>query len=187
MAPARLPLVILMLCLMLCALTAGCGDVGRNDTAGRTNDDRERGYSATGTELVQTGADGLPRYRLRAGNIEQDPRSLEVTLQDIRLETRERDGGPWQVDAPAGRLSGDARRLDLTGGVSVIGDADGATGPLQLLTSRLQYDLVTARMRAPGEVKVTMQGHELVGTGLDANLRTGQVRLQADIRGRFAP
>lgn len=183
MAPSRLSLATLM----LCALTAGCGDVGRDETAASTDDDRERGYSATGTELVQTGADGLPRYRLRAGEIEQDPRSLEVTLQDIQLETRERDGGPWQVNAPLGRLSGDARRLDLAGGVNVIGDADGATGRLQLLTSRLQYDLATARMRAPGEVKVTMQGHELVGTGLDANLRTGQVRLKADIRGRFAP
>ncbi|NBP09068.1 MAG: hypothetical protein EBU76_11490 [Gammaproteobacteria bacterium] len=42
-------------------------------------------------------------------------------------------------------------------------------------------------MRAPGAVKVSLQGHELAANGLEANLRTGQVRLQSDIRGRFAP
>lgn len=163
---------------------AGCGG-NRQDSASAADTAPDPGYSASEAEIVQTGADGLPKYRLQARRIEQDPRSLEVALEEIRLETRERSAGSWQVSAPRGRLSKDAERLQLDGGVLLQGGERQGAEPLRLRTASLAYDLGTARVRAPGQVELTLQGHALVGKGLEANLRTRQVRLQADVHGRF--
>ncbi len=179
----------ILLGVTLAALLAACGRSTPDLTTRLPEGEQDPGYSMTDAVIVQMGADGLPRYRLEAGRAEQDPRSLQVTLQALRFETHARDGKPWQVRAPQGLLSADAQRLDLSGGVTVSteGAAARSSGSLQLVTTRLQYDLGSSRMRAPGTVKVSLQGHELAANGLEANLRTGQVSLQSDIRGRFAP
>lgn len=171
----------------LIALLVGCS--ATNDESTRLPDGAsDPGYSATGAEIIQTGIDGEPRYRLQAARIEQDPRSLETRLQDLRLETRVRGGSSiWNVSAPRGVLSRDARRIDLAGGVLLAGGASDAADALRLDTESLQYDLETARVRTNGEVRLTLQGHALSATGLDANLRTRQVQLRADVRGRFTP
>jgi len=180
----KLPALPRVLAMLAVASLAGCsgnrqGSVPAAETA------QDPGYSASEAEIVQTGADGLPKYRLQARHIEQDPRSLEVALEEIRLETRERSAGSWQVSAPRGQLSKDAERLQLDGGVLLQGGQRPGAEPLRLRTASLAYDLGTSRVRAPGEVELALQGHVLAGTGLDANLRTRQVRLQADVHGRF--
>jgi LPS export ABC transporter protein LptC len=179
----------ILLGLTFAALPAACTRSIPDSTTRLPAGERDPGYSATDTVIVQMGDDGLPRYRLEADRVEQDAHSLEVSLHALRFETRAGDGEPWQVRAPDGLLSADAQRLDLSGGVTVSteGAAARSGGSLQLVTPRLQYDLESSRMRAPGAVKVSLQGHELAANGLEANLRTGQVRLQSDIRGRFAP
>ncbi|MBU6378942.1 MAG: LPS export ABC transporter periplasmic protein LptC [Gammaproteobacteria bacterium] len=176
-----MPRVLVMLAV---SSLAGCGDT-RQGSAPAAETAQDPGYSASEAEIVQTGADGLPKYRLQARHIEQDPRSLEVALEEIRLETREGSAGSWQVSAPRGRLSKDAERLQLDGGVLLQGGQRPGAEPLRLRTASLAYDLNTSRVRAPGEVELALQGHVLAGTGLDANLRTRQVRLQADVHGRF--
>jgi len=183
---SRVGLRALLLALLLPGLLAAC-DRGAADGARGEREAADPGYSASDAEILQTGADGLPRYRLQARHIEQDPRSLEVALVDIRLETREGDAARWQVTAPTGRLSGDSRLLVLEGGVTLEGGAAPDAEPLRLRTASLQYDLATARLRAAGPVQMTMRNHVLAGTGLDANLRTRQVRLQTDVHGRFTP
>lgn len=171
----------------LCALLAlsACGVAERDSVADKTESAADPGYLATDAEIIQTGADGQPRYRLQAARIEQDPRTLEVQLQSIRLETRERGSGGWQVAATQGRLSSDSQRLRLAGDVRLEGGDARDVDRLRLRTSELEYDLQTARARARGEVRITLQGHVLEGKGLDANLRTRQVRLDADVHGQF--
>jgi LPS export ABC transporter protein LptC len=169
------------------ALLGACSGVGRDESATNEAAMRDPGYSATDAQILQTGPDGQPRYRLQAARIAQDPRTLEVELTRLRLDTRAADRASWTVSAPRGRLSADSRRLDLDGGVELQGsDASGAD-PLRLETADLQYDLQTARARARGEVRLTLQGHALEAKGLEANLRTRQVRLAADVHGHFAP
>ncbi|MBM4234258.1 MAG: LPS export ABC transporter periplasmic protein LptC [Gammaproteobacteria bacterium] len=184
----KIPSSNILLGLMLVTPLAACSPATPNATTRVPAAERDPGYSATDAVIAQMGADGLPRYRLEADRIEQDPQSLKVSLQALRFETCARDGAPWQVRAPDGLLSADARRLDLSGGVTVSTESKAlGNGRLQLVTDRLQYDLESSRMRAPGAVKVSLQGHELAATGLDANLRTRQLRLQSAIRGRFKP
>lgn len=174
----------IVMTLLAVAALAGCTR-GSDSTARPDETARDPGYSASDAEILQMDADGLPRYRLQARHIEQDPRSLEVALDDIRLETRERATASWQVTAPQGRLSSDSQRLQLAGGVVLEGGAVRDVDRLRLRTATLQYDLASARIRTVDKVEVSLQGHVLAGTGLDADLRTRQVRLQTEVHGRF--
>lgn len=164
-------------------LTA-CG-ANENDVNRLAAEARDPGYSATDTEIIQTDVDGRPQYRLRAARIEQDSESLETRIEELRLETQGLEGTTWRIEAPQGVLSRDARRIDLRGGVAVEGGASEALEPLRLETSTLQYDLDAARVRTRDDVRLTMQGHTLSATGLDANLRTRQVQLRTEVQGRF--
>lgn len=175
----RLPCFISLACLSGC----GINDNGMNRLSA---DVRDPGYSATNAEIIQTGADGAPRYRLQAARIEQNPVSLEIRIEDLRIETRGTESTIWHVAAPRGVLSRDSRRIDLAGGVGLEGGAAETLEPLRLRTDTLQYDLDAARVRTNGEVRLTMQGHELAAKGLDANLRTRQVQLRIDVQGRFS-
>jgi lipopolysaccharide export system protein LptC len=181
----RVMLKIILLPILGFVVLAGCTR-GRDSAAQPDEPARDPGYSASDAEILQMDADGLPRYRLQAQHIEQDPQSLEVALEGIRLETRERATASWQVTAPQGRLSSDSQRLRLTGGVVLEGGSARDADRLRVRTAALQYDLGSAQVRAAGKVEVNLQGHVLAGTGLDANLRTRQVRLQTDVHGRFA-
>lgn len=172
--------------LLLLALLGGC-DIAEDSSNRLPEGARDPGYSATDTEIVQTGSDGEPRYRLQAARIEQDPVSLETRLEDLRLETRGRESTRFIVAAPRGVLSRDARRIDLAGGVALTSESSEAGEALQLTTDSLQYDLEAARVRTRESVRLTLQGNELTANGLDANLRTRQVQLRADVRGRFSP
>jgi lipopolysaccharide export system protein LptC len=185
-SPISLP-IGLPVTLACTLLLAGCFGGSPDARSAATETVRDPGYSATDAEIIQTGADGAPRYRLRAARIEQDPRTLEVELQQIRLETRDVDAARWQVDAPKGTLSSNAERLRLEGGVRLEGGDVRDADRVRLATAALDYDLQGARVRAAGAVRITLHGHVLEGTGLDANLRTRQVRLNAHVHGRFAP
>lgn len=166
---------------------AGCGAGEQNSDGRLPAAAADPGYSATDAEILQMGEDGMLRYRLQAKSIVQNPDSLDVALQDIALETREREATRWNVSAPRGQLSSDSRRIELDGGVLLEGGNARDSDRLRLSTPSLQYDLATARVRTRAAVDITLQGHVLAGTGLDANLRTRQVRLNADVRGRFVP
>ena len=166
-------------------LLAGCG-ANENGVNRLSAEERDPGYSATDAEIIQTGADGEPQYRLQAASIEQNPLSLETRIEDLRLETRGMEGTTWRVTAPLGTLSRDSRRIDLEGGVALEGGASDALTPLRLDANTLQYDLDAARVRTNDEVRLTMQGQELSAKGLDANLRTRQVQLRTDVQGRFS-
>lgn len=169
------------------ACLTGCTG-GQPGTQGATTlAARDPGYSATDAQIIQTGADGEPRYRLQAARIEQNPRTLEVALQDIRLETRAAEAARWQVTAASGTLSRNAQRLRLAGGVQLEGGDARDADRLRIATQALDYDLQDEKARAAGDVRITLHGHVLEGTGLEANLRARQVRLNSDVHGRFTP
>jgi len=177
-------LTVTAVCMLL---LAGCFGGSPDARSAATETARDPGYSASDAEIIQTGADGTPRYRLRAARIEQDPRTLEVDLQQIRLETRDVDAARWQVDAAKGTLSSNAERLRLEGEVRLEGGDPRDADRVRMTTSALDYDLQGGQVRAAGAVRITLHDHVLEGTGLEANLRTRQVRLNADVHGRFAP
>lgn len=172
-----LPLAALPLAALLLGGCAASDDDGPGRLA--TNDDP--GYSASGAEVVQTGADGQPKYRLRADKVRQDPVTGAVALEAVDMTVSRPGGGRWRVQAERGDLPSDARRVTLQGDVRLEGEA------LRIRTATLAYDLDKNRVAAPGEVRFEMAGRTLEASGLEADLDSRQAKLSARVHGRFTP
>jgi LPS export ABC transporter protein LptC len=183
-------------CLLLgpaLALT-GCarnpGDTATGDSAARAVDP---GYSATDAQVVETDASGAPRYALRAASIQQDPRSLEVTLQQLSMQVSDGDDAPWLITARDGRMPEDASRIELSGDVRVAGTVggSGAKGavaePIEIRSDTLSYDMPASLARSTSDVTIRLSGKWLQAHGIEANLKQRQVRLESKVHGRFVP
>lgn len=149
--------------------------------------ERDPGYAARDAEVLETGRDGRPRYRLKASLIEQDPDSLEVRLENpiMQFETAGETG--WRVSAIEGWLPAGAQRVRLNGNVTLAGGTPPSTPPITLRTEQLDYDLVTERAVARGAVAMEVQGHVLEARGLEADLRNQRASLLSEIHGQFTP
>lgn len=165
----------------LAALLLGGCATADDDGPGRlaTNDDP--GYSASGAEVVETGADGQPKYRLRADRIRQDPATGTVALEGVDMTVSRSGADRWRVQAERGELPADARRVTLQGDVRLDGDA------LRIRTALLAYDLDENHVTAPGELQFQMAGRTLEATGLEADLDRRQAKLGSRVHGRFTP
>jgi LPS export ABC transporter protein LptC len=179
---ARLATLLLPLLLTACA---GGRDSSNGALADATRGDP--GFEATGAEIVETGADGLPRYRVRAAQISQDPVSRNVTLQQVELRLADEDGASWAVDARSGQMPADAQSIELAGNVQVRGRAAARDEPLAIVTDRLSYDFERQLARSDAAVTFTMGTRALVATGIAADLKAGRVRLESKVNGRFNP
>lgn len=168
------------------ALLAGCAAPDDRSTLRlATNDDP--GYSARGAEVIETGADGRPRYRLRADTVRQDPTSGSIALEGVAMDIDDAGAAGWRLQAARGSLPAGARRVTLEGDVRLEGKAMPGEGPLRIRTAALAYDLETQRVAAPGEVQLEMTGRTLEATGLEADLKRRQAKLGSQVHGRFRP
>ena len=80
------------------------GDLGASETVVG-----EPGYAAIRAELIETGADGHPLYRLDADRIEQPQPQGTILLTAPRLEYEpEQAGNHWILTALHGQLPQDA-------------------------------------------------------------------------------
>ncbi|MFZ9478127.1 MAG: LPS export ABC transporter periplasmic protein LptC [Steroidobacteraceae bacterium] len=146
----------------------------------------ERGYSARDAKIIETGADGRPRFTVQAAFIEQRPASRDIVLTDIDMRLQAADT-QWHLQAKRGRMPAEAQRILLDGDVRLDGQPAGTLAPLRIRTEQLNYDLATSRAIAPGAVSIVLQDHQLEGTGLEADLKTYRARIRADVHGRFTP
>ncbi|MEZ5458696.1 MAG: LPS export ABC transporter periplasmic protein LptC [Steroidobacteraceae bacterium] len=174
--------------LWLSAMLAACageGDAGpgaRGDGAGT-----DPGFEARGAEIVETGPDGEPRYRVQAAVVSQDPRSRQVQLQQVRLRLADAGGASWQVDARAGQMPADAGSIDLSGDVQVRGRAAPGDELLAIRSEQLSYDFDRQLARSNTDVTLTMGARALAARGLVADLKAGRVQLESGVHGRFPP
>lgn len=157
--------------------------LGRSEEA----TERDPGYAAREAEVVETGRDGLPRFRLKAALIEQDPDSLEIRLDRPVMRFETTGGNAWQVSAARGWLPAGAQRIRLNGEVALEGGTAPANAPIRLRTERLDYDLATERAVAPGAVALDLEGQVIEARGLEADLRNQRARLLSEIHGHFTP
>ncbi|MEN9789002.1 MAG: hypothetical protein RLZZ473_1066 [Pseudomonadota bacterium] len=173
------------LMLTLLAL-AGCTTELR--PAGEADQERmlERGYSARDAQIIETGPDGRARFTLQAALIEQQPATRDIVLTDIDMRLQSADA-QWHLQADRGRMPAAAQRILLDGDVRLDGQPAGTLAPVSIRTDKLSYDLATSKAVAPGAVFIVLQKHRLEGTGLEADLKTYQARIRADVHGRFTP
>ena len=178
-APALMALVVAM-------PLAGCAPRDeRGNLRLASNDDP--GYSAVGAEVLETGPDGQPRYRLRADSIRQDPASRMIALAGVDMQLADGAAAGWRVQAERGSLPAGARRVTLEGDVRLDGAAVAGAGAMRIRTEALTYDLETQGVVAPGDVRLEMAGRTIEAAGLEADLKQRRAKLDSRVHGRFAP
>lgn len=173
---------------LLAALLGGCargaGDVADADAATRAVDP---GYSASDAQVIETDATGAPRYTLRAAAIQQDPRTLEVTLEGLSMQVADGGDTAWRLTAESGRMPEDASRIELSGDVRVAGTIGRGAEPIEIRAETLSYDIAPGRVSSPSDVTIRLSGKWLAAHGMEANLKQRQVSLESKVHGRFVP
>jgi LPS export ABC transporter protein LptC len=145
------------------------------------------GYSARDAQVVETGPDGRPRYRLTAELIEQQPRDGSIRLESIAMRYRTEDGADWRLTAERGLMPQSARRIELEGDVRVTGVPTGSRSPATISTERLQLDTQTEQVTTREPVALEWSGVRLTARGMVADLKAERLSLESDVDGRFTP
>ncbi|MCC7462010.1 MAG: LPS export ABC transporter periplasmic protein LptC [Gammaproteobacteria bacterium] len=143
------------------------------------------GYVASDAEIIQTGPDGEPLYRLQARRIEQPAAGAAILVSEPRLRYQQGDGPVWTLRADTGQLPADAARADLAGSVHVIAmQPDSA--PLEIRTARLGIDMDTRRVRTQDPVEISWGRDRVTAVGLSADMKAGTLRLESRVHGEIA-
>jgi len=148
---------------------------------------RDPGYSALQARLVQTGADGRPLYTLDAAQIQQQPNSDTVELQQVTLGFRDASGNEWTARAAHGELAQGSGIVQLAGNVHVAGILPGSEESAEMNTQHLSFDTKTEVVATRDPVTLLMSGRELNAQGMVASLKDRHVQLESAVHGSFLP
>jgi len=145
------------------------------------------GYGARDAQLIETGADGRPRYTLNAKLIEQHPKDQSVQLQTVHMILNDADGNRWTVDAERGDIVGDGVNIDLSGDVHVSGLLPGSDQSADITSDRLSFDTHADIVTSADPVTFTWAGRQIHSVGIVANLKDSHVQLESAVHGIFEP
>lgn len=133
--------------------------------------------------LVATGADGAARYRLHAQRIVHDPADGSARVDTVRMEWLQGDMPPLLIHSAGATVSADGSRVLLDGGVRIADESE--AGPVALLTETLAVDTGEHAAWTADAVTVSAPDGTLTAIGLFADARTGRIRLENEVRGRY--
>ena len=144
------------------------------------------GFVALGAELVETGEDGQPLYRLEAQRIAQPQPQGLIYLTDPMLQYRPPGGNPWVVTAQRGELPQSARSAQLEGGVHAEGKPLGSNELLRIDTDALHVDMAGQLATTTDPVRINWADRLLRGRGMSADLVNGRLSLFSDVSGALS-
>jgi LPS export ABC transporter protein LptC len=148
---------------------------------------QDLGYAARKAELIETGPDGHPIYRLIADIIRQLPDRDIVDLEQVHLVFRDVNGNVWTARSERGQLGQDTGKVELTGDVHVAGVLPGTEQPADILTDRLGFDTNGQILSTQDPVTLEWSGHRLHAQGLLASLKDHRLQLESAVHGIFTP
>ena len=146
-----------------------------------TQRNAEPGYVAIGADLLDTGADGQPQFRLRAARIEQATPTSDLILGDMEFQHQGRS--VWTLRAQHGVMPLTSEQLQLSGDVHASG-ALGAT-PINIRTDALDVDLRQQQLDTRAAVSIDWGHNRLSANGLHADMKSDSLRLESHIHGEY--
>jgi len=164
--------------------------VGRSTTTGRAatpsagTGGAEPGYIANDAELIETGEDGAPLYRLHAQRIEQSRPDANIFLGEPKLNYQPDANTRWTLQADRGVLLASANQVELYGAVSAAG-TDSRQRPLQVRTEQLAIDMERKLVSSDAMVAIDWAKLRLTARGLQINLMDGSLRLESQGHGEI--
>lgn len=150
-------------------------------------DSTRPGYFLTGVDLEEFGTDGKLRIGLRSISATEDPASGIVRLSDVAVDYHSPTGRLWHLTANEAHVPPGGRTVEFEGDVRLAGRPGEDPVAAELHTARLALDTVAevADTRAP--VELAFGTHRVRALGMRADLKSGTVRLESGVNGRFAP
>lgn len=151
---------------------------------GASNDlsQEEPGYIANDAQLVETGADGEPIYRLNAKRIEQNKAGARVQLTEPRLVYQASSDSSWRLQAAHGELASEQQLVEFAGAVEATGTQSGAA-PIVIRTEQLSVNMQQQRADTPAAVSIDWGRVRLTARGFHLNLRDGSLKLDSQGHG----
>lgn len=144
----------------------------------------ELGFVAVDAELIETGSDGVPLYRLRAQRIAQQRPDAAVSLEGPQLSYDDRAQGLWSLHAERGSLSADRQSVSFEGAVQARRTQPRAPA-VDLRTETLQVDLQQRVADTASPVTLEWGRARLTAGGLHADMASGLIALTGNGRGRL--
>jgi LPS export ABC transporter protein LptC len=141
------------------------------------------GYSAVHAQLIETGEDGLPLYRLDAERIEQPRPQGTIFMTGPKLDYQPEPGNHWTLTAQQGQMPQDARSAELTGQVHAEGLPSGSDTMVRIDTEQLHLDMTQQLATSATNVRVDWGGNRLNGHGMRADLKNDKLQLASKVRG----
>jgi LPS export ABC transporter protein LptC len=143
----------------------------------------EPGFAAVHAQLIETGEDGLPLYRLDASRIEQPQPRGTIYLTDPKLDYQLQPGEHWTLTALRGEMAQDASAASLSGAVHAEGLPTGSHTLMRIDTEQLDLDLTLQLATSPALVHVAWGADRLDGQGLRADLKHDTLSLASKVHG----
>jgi LPS export ABC transporter protein LptC len=159
----------------------GGGEAGPADV-----ESTEPGYIATRAELIETGEDGKPLFRLHAERMEQPTPQGIIFLTAPTLDYQPEVGNHWTLTAERGQLPEDARTAELAGSVHAEGRPTGSNDLMRIATDQLHLDMQQQLATTSAKVRVDWAGNALRGRGMIADIKNDRLQLAGDVHGVLA-
>ena len=158
-------------------------DNGSSESGASDYGSSEPGYAAVHAQLIETGEDGLPLYRLDAEHIEQPQPQGTIFMTEPKLDYQPEPGNHWKLTAQRGQMTQDARSAELTGDVHAEGVPSGSDVTVRLDTDQLHLDMAQQLATSESTVRVDWGGNRLNGHGMRADLKNDRLQLASRVRG----
>jgi LPS export ABC transporter protein LptC len=156
------------------------------------------GYYLKDAVITETLPNGEPHLRLAARSIQQSPKDDSIQLRDMTADYYGSQGGAkngaqggqlgdkrWGLSADQGFIPANSRTLELSGNV-VLRQLDSPVAPVAH-TEYLLLDTARNTAKTSASVRIDIAENSVKAKGLEADLKTGNVKLLANINGQFNP
>lgn len=145
------------------------------------------GYYLTGVDLEEFGDDGRKRFSLRSVTAREDPASGIVRLADVTLDYHAPAGREWHLTATEARVPRAGRTVEFEGDVRMSGVPGDQTGAAELRTALMSFDTEAELAQTASPVELAFGRHLMQARGMRADLKAGNLTLEADVSGSFTP
>lgn len=178
---------LIVIAIVVASALLGQQRLSRDDEDTLQAQTTEPGYSARDAELTETDAEGRALYRLNAKVIRQRPDDGSVQLEQVRMTYRGEASNQWAMTAREGTIQQNNEHIQLMGDVRVVGVLSGTSDLAQIHSEHLSFDSRTEIVSTDDPVTLLWGARKIEGTGLQANLKDRQVRLESGVHGSFSP
>jgi lipopolysaccharide export system protein LptC len=145
-------------------------------------------YTLENFQLVTLNKEGQEAFTVDAPRLERDPEGKSLTLTLPKFSFPDKGGdGRWLATSDRAWVGPKADEVRLIAQVDLLGPATDKGERTHFQTESLQVFPHKNQAQSDDAVTVTRADSILHATGLRADMKSHQIRLLADVKGRYVP